>query len=352
MLWRTQAIGGWHDACRGEFVAVKLGIVTKQRKMSGEGLFMKKTLPQLCRRFNTTKINIGTPGDYPLSTTVWQLRIGRKIKQKVRENSLDVVLVPAQRYMMFNPQNVDAKVVPVLHSTVPVTTYYPFDSETTFLGNLMSRFYMKNVVKCDNVVTVSDSVADNLKRRLGFNGESRTVYAGIDMPEVDSVKEFDVIHVSSLTAAKDRDWLEDALKELHENGFSTVCVVGPDEDRSASKLDLPGVVVTNVESRERMARLYASARFYLHSSRVEGFGRPPLEAQSLGVPVIARKGLDVNHEILGDAWFSVENPGDVVDVVEERDAFRFSGDARGNAGFFVWADAVNGLTDFLTEVSL
>jgi len=311
---------------------------------------MKNTLPELRKRFNTTTINIGEPGKYPLSTTVWQLRTGQKIKEKVRENSLDVVLVPAQRYMMFNPNTVDAKVVPVVHSTVPVTTYYPFDSETTFLGNLMSRFYMKNVVRCENVVTVSDSVASNLRRRLGFNGETRTVYAGIDMPEVDAVKEFDVIHVSSLTAAKDREWLENALEKLHENGFSTLCVVGPSEDRSSEEIGLPGTVVTNVESRERLARLYASARFYLHSSRVEGFGRPPLEAQSLGVPVIARNGLDVNHEILGDAWFGVEDPGDVVSVVEGRDAFRFSSDARMNAGSFVWSGAVDGLTGFLTEV--
>lgn len=67
-------------------------------------------------------------------------------------------------------------------------------------------------------------------------------------------------------------------------------------------------------SDEDLARLYRDATLYLFPSRSEGFGLPPLEAMSFGVPVAAARRTSL-PEILGDAalWF---NPEDIEEMVE------------------------------------
>lgn len=65
---------------------------------------------------------------------------------------------------------------------------------------------------------------------------------------------------------------------------------------------------------EELAHLYRGATLYLFPSRSEGFGLPPLEAMSFGVPVAAARRTSL-PEILGDAalWF---NPDDIESMVE------------------------------------
>lgn len=63
-----------------------------------------------------------------------------------------------------------------------------------------------------------------------------------------------------------------------------------------------------------LAELYRGASLYLFPSRAEGFGLPPLEAMSAGVPVAAAR-IPALTEILGDAatYFS---PDDIEEMVE------------------------------------
>src|SRR3989339_1319260 len=66
-----------------------------------------------------------------------------------------------------------------------------------------------------------------------------------------------------------------------------------------------------------LANLYRGATLYLFPSRSEGFGLPPLEAMSFGVPVAAARRNSL-PEILGDAalWFNPDDIQEMVSVME------------------------------------
>ncbi len=60
------------------------------------------------------------------------------------------------------------------------------------------------------------------------------------------------------------------------------------------------VVYLGVSDDATLAAVYAGASLYLTVSREEGFGLPPLEAQALGVPVVASD-IPAHREMLGNA---------------------------------------------------
>ncbi|NBS41728.1 glycosyltransferase family 1 protein, partial [bacterium] len=67
-----------------------------------------------------------------------------------------------------------------------------------------------------------------------------------------------------------------------------------------------------------LAELYRGAALYLFPSKAEGFGLPPLEAMSAGVPVAAAR-IPALTEILGDAatYFSPDDIEEMVEVMEK-----------------------------------
>ncbi len=71
-------------------------------------------------------------------------------------------------------------------------------------------------------------------------------------------------------------------------------------------------------SDQDLARLYQGATLYLFPSRCEGFGLPPLEAMSLGVPVLASNRSSL-PEILGEAaaYFDPEHATDMTQAMEK-----------------------------------
>ena len=68
-------------------------------------------------------------------------------------------------------------------------------------------------------------------------------------------------------------------------------------------------------SDSELAVLYASAKAYVFPSLIEGFGLPPLEAQSYGLPVVASNASCL-PEVLGKSALYF-NPVSVEEIVEK-----------------------------------
>ena len=68
------------------------------------------------------------------------------------------------------------------------------------------------------------------------------------------------------------------------------------------------VVFTGLVSDEDLRKLYQNARIFIFPSFYEGFGLPPLEAMSCGIPVVASNSSSI-PEICGDAaeFFNPKN---------------------------------------------
>jgi len=159
-------------------------------------------------------------------------------------------------------------------------------------------------------------------------------------------------------AAKNIRTVIDAAGELPDSSGISVRLIGqldpalrpyaveknvPDE-----RLDWQGPV-TDAE----LAQGYREAVGFIWPSLHEGFGIPPVEAQSLGVPVIASD-IPINREVLGEAalYFPAEEPASLasamVQLVGDPD-LRASLSARGmdNARRFTWDNTAAGWDDLI-----
>ncbi|MFA6594546.1 MAG: glycosyltransferase family 1 protein [Candidatus Buchananbacteria bacterium] len=75
------------------------------------------------------------------------------------------------------------------------------------------------------------------------------------------------------------------------------------------------IILTGYLTDQELAGLYAKAKLYVFPSLMEGFGLPPLEAQSYGLPVVSADSSCL-PEILGDSAVYF-NPEDVKDMAEK-----------------------------------
>lgn len=78
-----------------------------------------------------------------------------------------------------------------------------------------------------------------------------------------------------------------------------------------------GVIWPGYVPDDDLSAMYQAAACYVFSSRYEGFGLPPLEAQNFDCPVVAAKASCL-PEILGDSvlWFKTGDAQDLADSVE------------------------------------
>jgi glycosyltransferase involved in cell wall biosynthesis len=108
-------------------------------------------------------------------------------------------------------------------------------------------------------------------------------------------------------------------------------------------------------SDEVLAGYYETARVLVYPSRYEGFGLPPLEAMSLGCPVIVSKGSSL-PEVVGTAglYFNPDCEQELRAHIESlnqneiRSQLRALGLSR--ARLFSWARCANETADFYKEV--
>lgn len=86
--------------------------------------------------------------------------------------------------------------------------------------------------------------------------------------------------------------------------------------RELGLLDSGEVVFYGFAKDEELAGLYQNASLYVFPSFIEGFGLPPLEAMSYGLPVVTSK-TSCLPEILGNAakYFDPKKDEDIADVI-------------------------------------
>lgn len=158
------------------------------------------------------------------------------------------------------------------------------------------------------VITVSEFSKNELKKLAGIPDDKISVIHNAvsatmkkEKPAIPGKKERYILSVASMDPRKNLDRLVNAYKQsgiekdiklVLAGKTDTVFAMEPSEEIRSNAI---GYVPD-----EELAALYANADLFIYPSLYEGFGIPPLEAMSLGCPVVLSD-IPVFREIFGDA---------------------------------------------------
>lgn len=296
----------------------KIGVLAQKNYINnGLQTFESKIVPWLLQHQEFQPIYYKVRNNYPLSRTIQTIKIKRKIKQK--DENFDKIFIPAQNRLRFNPNTINAEIIPYIHDIIPYTAYYRQERKRMLrpifdaAKNKLNAEYLPNLAKVDKAFSASEVTETDLKTRTSFSGTSEVVYQGVDeMPEkTPDTRDIDVLYVGELFERKNPETVRKSMQLLVDKGFKVASV-------NFQEIDLPGKTFVDV-SNDKLAELYSRTRFILHLSRMEGFGRTPVEAQRYGCIPVALD-IPINNEILGEkdkAWKSCATVQEAVDTVEK-----------------------------------
>jgi glycosyltransferase involved in cell wall biosynthesis len=202
------------------------------------------------------------------------------------------------------------KQITALHDIAPALRPHDFAALFRVQWQLAVRFGMLR--KGQRIVTISDASRREIAEQFRVDpARIEVVYPGADSFELaDTPVRSEAPSTTFLVfgrhgAGKNIRTVIDAAGRLSGSEGLTVHMIGQldpalqpyaqEADVPAERLEWRGPV-----SDEQLAAAYRSAVAFIWPSLHEGFGLPPVEAQSLGLPVIASD-VPVNREVLGDA---------------------------------------------------
>jgi len=243
------------------------------------------------------------------------------------------------------------KFVVTIHDLI--ISHYPSHRATTLNPMLYKTklFFYDWVVassarRAKKIIAVSDFTKKDIAHLLKVDSSKiRTVYEGVDLPAVSEADTASVLsrlklsgdfllYVGSAYPHKNLEKLLEAFAIIVANRPSLKLVLvgkinhfynelqkkiedmaqaaGPFPERFKEK-----VILTGYLDDSELAVLYRQAKLYVFPSLIEGFGLPPLEAQSYGLPVVSSD-RSCLPEVLGDSaiYFDPENIGEMAEKIE------------------------------------
>lgn len=239
------------------------------------------------------------------------------------------------------------------HQLVTMHDATPFRYSQTFRRAFVWFYYLSYYLlgrTAHQLVTVSHFSARELHEVLGIPVE-HFVVAGCAAdtltelvpvrPDLDGLTEPFYLVVGTLAQHKN---LTGAVTAVTESG-RTVVVVGASGDQQVFSAAVPlsgrAVIAGRLLDAE-LAWLYRNAAALVFPSKYEGFGLPPLEAQSLGCPVVSSTAAAL-PEIAGEAalFFNPDDSAELLAALERLEsetglAAKLSNSGRRNAERYSW----------------
>ncbi len=232
----------------------------------------------------------------------------------------------------------DYAVMPVLNRNIVLTIHdlafmrFP-DSNFKWFIDKYSRMVRQNAVRAKRILASSRSTAGDIQEFFGTDPDkidavhlaADPIFKKFALPEIDSslagrmgIRKPYILSVGTIEPRKDfvtlikayslaRDRDPDLGHQLVIAGRTGWKSEASYEAREKSAYT-DDIIFTGRLTDEELVQLYNQARLFVYTSVFEGFGLPPLEAMSCGVPVIASDSSSIT-EVVGDAGIMVR-PGD------------------------------------------
>ena len=192
----------------------------------------------------------------------------------------------------------------MIHEKFPMTASF-FD--TTAKAKIAA------VARVDHIICISENTRKDLIELLNVAPEKTSVvYLGAELPSipdsfVPALQHPYLLYVGQRQGYKNFATLLKAYSESRwlAKEFSLVCFGGGgfshEELRLAESLKIPRERLLHQSGDDvKLAELYAGAAAFIYPSLYEGFGIPPLEAMSMGCPVVCSNTSSL-PEVVGDA---------------------------------------------------
>jgi glycosyltransferase involved in cell wall biosynthesis len=209
------------------------------------------------------------------------------------------------------------------------------------------------LMRVDTAITISDYVAQDLRRHFGFNKPIVRIYNGARNGSTEAQEAMPglvpgqyLFHLSRMAATKNPQALLDLAAAWPDQPFVLAGPASGDSDHVRAEIQrrgLANVQVFNDVSNAQKAWLFAHCKGFLLPSLTEGFGLPLIEAMHHGVPVFASDRTCL-PEVGGDCvfyWPSFE-PSAMKQVVQAgllaAQAPGFADRLKARAASFNWAD--------------
>ena len=225
------------------------------------------------------------------------------------ENKVDWFLYPHINLPMFVPKNT----IVTVHDLIPLTAYWDGSkAKASVFRSLLSRA----VRKAYRIIAVSETTESKLVTMFPRSKDKTVVIyesyeerlgriaSTLDKRSVDGSY---FLYVGNRKRHKNLGRVIEAFSKIDGRNIKFVIAgqkdgAGPDEiETQVKELNLEHRVLFFVNpSDEVLASLYKNARFLIQPSLIEGFGLPPLEALSLGTPVLLSD-IPIFREIYEDA---------------------------------------------------
>ncbi len=193
-------------------------------------------------------------------------------------------------------------------------------------GEIKWQIQKSLLSKSSHIITISNSARDDISKILNYPKVKISVtYLAPSEGETDLKQNPEKIglYVGDINPNKNILKLIEALPLVKDKDFKLMLV------GKALKSDIPEavaiknkiknlgleerVVITGFLEDKELKDLYKSANMFIHPSLYEGFGLGPLQALSIGLPVICGDNSSL-PEVVGNAAFftDVKNPSDIV----------------------------------------
>lgn len=227
-----------------------------------------------------------------------------------------------------------------------------------------------------HIVAISNNTKADLIELLNIPPERiSVVYCGVDemfrpvelaearrlLPEI-SMPELKILHVGTNVLRKNISVLIEALGELKRMGipFTFVKAGQPFSAGQESMLEKAGVrerlVYLGFRPYEELPAIYSLCDIFAFPSTYEGFGRPILEAQACGTPVVLSDS-SCMAEVGRDAavYFPAADPGKLAlcfaQLSEEKARSEWISRGIANAAAFTWEAHVSGIRQVYASVA-
>lgn len=231
-----------------------------------------------------------------------------------------------------------------------IISHYP-DSRATTLPPIIYRFKLlfyhvliaQVARRAKKIIAVSQFTKQDIIDLLKIDSEKiSVVYEGMSLPPINKDSEqllnkWDLadnflLYVGSAYPHKNLERLLDAFLIILKSRPDCQLVLGGKINyfyrrladyieknealRGLNQAGQPKIIITDYLSDEELSALYQRASVYVFPSLIEGFGLPPLEAQSYGLPVVSSN-RSCLPEILADSavYFDPENIQEMALVV-------------------------------------